>query len=302
LLTYGNLGRGRSNALQIEVNRRLSSGFLFNASYTLLDQKSSALDTGNSSLGGTAYNQFKPENDFGTDSFVSRHRFIAYGVWDVPFGKGRRFGSSAPTAADLIAGGWQVSWNMFAKSGYGFTPYWLCNNCGVATLGNIFSTSIDPIGGFSSSNGFRPIVVGEPNRRSGDRFFDPTAFALPPTGADLFDNPNVAKRNLLRGPGTWGANLGVAKNFRFGERVRLKLGAEFNNIFNHPLISPDADTATGISNLGSFSIRVNPANKKVEIDPSSVDRNLLFGRFIDSFSQENIDSRRTVRITLRLTF
>jgi len=302
LLTYGNFGRGQSHAMQVEVNRRFAGGFLFNASYTLLDQKSSALDTGNSSLGGTSYNQFKPDNDYGTDGFVSRHRFVAYGVIELPFGHGRKFGSSAPKAADLVAGGWRVSWNMFAKSGYGYTPYWLCNNCGPATLGNIASTSIDPIGGFSSSNGFRPIVTGDPQVRSGDRFFNPDAFGLPPAGVDVLDNPKVARRNLLRGPGTWGTNLGVNKTFRFGEKAQLRFGAEFNNVFNHPLISPDLDTATGISNLGSFDIRVNPTTRKVEIDPDSIDRNADFGRFFDSFGQENIDSRRTVRLTLRLTF
>ena len=302
LLTYGNFGRGKSHGLQVEVNRRFAGGFLFNASYTLLDQKSSALDTGNSSLGGTSYNQFKPDNDYGTDGFVSRHRFVAYGVIELPFGHGRKFGSSAPKAADLVAGGWQVSWNMFAKSGYGYTPYWLCNSCGPATLGNLASTSIDPIGGFSSSNGFRPIVNGDPQVRSGDRFFNPDAFGLPPTGADVLDNPKVARRNLLRGPGTWGTNLGVNKTFRFSEKAQLRFGAEINNVFNHPLISPDLDTATGISNLGSFDIRVNPTTKKVEIDPDSVDRNVNFGRFSDSFGQENIDSRRIIRLTLRLTF
>lgn len=301
LLTYGNFGRGRSHAFQVEVNRRLAGGFLFNASYTLLDQKSTAADTGNSSLGGTSYNQFMPENDYGTEGFVSRHRFVAYGVLEVPFGKGRKFGSSTPTAVDLVAGGWQVSWNLFAKSGYGFTPWWGCNNCGPATLGNIYATSIDPIGGFSSG-GFRPLVVGNPNQKSGDRYFNPDALGLPPVGADLFDNPNVAKRNLLRGPGTWGANLGIAKNFSFGEKVKMRLGAEFNNIFNHRLLSPDFDTSLGISNLGTFDIRVNPTTRKVEIDPASVDRNVDFGRFFDSFSQENIDNRRTVRLTLRLTF
>jgi len=302
LLTYGNFGRGKSNALQVEVNRRFAGGFLFNASYTLLDQKSSALDTGNSSLGGTSYNQFKPDNDYGTDGFVSRHRFVAYSVVELPFGHGRKFGSSAPKAADLVAGGWQISWNMFAKSGYGYTPYWLCNNCGPATLGNIASTSIDPIGGFSSANGFRPIVTGDPQVRSGDQFFNPDAFGLPPAGADALDNPKVARRNLLQGPGTWGANLGVNKTFRFSEKVRLRFGAEFNNIFNHPLISPDLDTATGISNLGTFDIRLNSTTNKVEINPDSIDRNEDFGRFFNSFSQENIDSRRTIRLTLRLTF
>jgi hypothetical protein len=302
LFSFGNFGRGRSHALQVEVNRRFSGGFLFNASYTFLNQQSSAADTGSSSLGGTAYNQFKPENDYGNDGFVSRHRFVAYGVLEVPFGKERKFGVSVPPAVDLIAGGWQISWNMFAKSGYGFTPYWVCSNCGPATLGNIFSTSIDPIGGFSSSNAFRPLVVGDPHVRSGDRFFNPDAFALPPVGADLFDNPQVARRNLLRGPGTWGTNLGLAKSFSFGERFRLKLGAEFNNVFNHPLLSPDQNAAIGITRLGRFSIRVNPTSRTVEIDPGSVDRNVNFGRFFDSFSQESIDNRRTVRLTLRLSF
>jgi hypothetical protein len=40
----------------------------------------------------------------------------------------------------------------------------------------------------------------------------------------------------------------------------------------------------------------------VEIAPNSLDRNPDFGRFFDSFSQESIDNRRTIRITLRLTF
>ncbi|MGH9754459.1 MAG: TonB-dependent receptor domain-containing protein, partial [Blastocatellia bacterium] len=301
LFTFGNFGRGQSHALQVEVNRRFAGGFTFNASYTMLDQKSTALDTGNSSLGGTSYNQFKPENDYGTDGFVSRHRFIAYGVIESPFGRGRKFGSSAPLPVELIAGGWQLSWNMFAKSGYGFTPFWTCGNCSIATLGNIFSDSIDAAGGFASGNSFRPIVTGDPQQRSGDRFFNPDAFGLPPTGADLFDNPNVAKRNLLKGPGAWGANLGVNKNFNFSERVKLRFGAEFNNIFNHPL-RPPAGSDNSVANLGSFNILVNQATKKVEIDTVNVDPNENFGRFFDSFSQESVDSRRSIRITLRLTF
>ncbi|MGE0129741.1 MAG: carboxypeptidase regulatory-like domain-containing protein [Blastocatellales bacterium] len=297
LLTFGNTGRGRSHAMQFEVNRRMSNGFTFNLSYTLLDQKSSAPDTGNASLGGTVYNQFKPENDFGAEAFVSRHRFIAYGIIEAPFGKGRKFGSDAPAAVDAIAGGWQISWNMFAKSGFGFTPFWDCGNCDPVFPGNIGSDSVDAVGGFGGTS-FRPIVTGNPQVRTGDRFFNPDAFGAPPLGADVFDNPNVAKRNLLKGPGAWGANLGLDKSFRLGERFKLRLGAQFNNVFNHPLRPPSGDQSAGW--LGTINLRVNPANQRLEID--SLDRNPDFGRFFDSFSQENIDSRRTIRITLRLTF
>jgi len=297
LLTFGNTGRGRSHALQLEVNRRFSGGVTFSASYTLLDQKSSAPDTGNSSLGGTVYNQFNPEVDFGAEAFTSRHRFVAYGIIEAPFGKGRRYGSDIPAFVDAIAGGWQMSWNMFAKSGFGFTPYWECDNCDGIYPGNIASGSIDAVGGFGGTS-FRPVVTGDPNVRSGDRFFNPNAFGPPPLGADLFDNPNVAKRNLLKGPGAWGTNLGLDKSFRLGEKFRLKFGAQFNNVFNHPLRPPSGDQTVAL--LGSFSLAVNPANRQIRLD--TIDPNPDFGRFFDSFSQENIDSRRTIRLTLRLTF
>jgi Carboxypeptidase regulatory-like domain/TonB dependent receptor-like, beta-barrel len=297
LLTYGNTGRGRTHALQLEVNRRFASGFTFNASYTLLDQKSSAPDTGNSSLGGTVYNQFDPEVDFGAEAFVSRHRFVAYGIFEVPFGKGRRFGGDVPAAVDAIAGGWQISMNMFAKSGFGFTPYWICNNCDPFYPGNIGSASIDAVGGFGGTS-FRPIVTGDPQVQSGDRFFDPAAFGPPPIGADLFDNPNVAKRNLLKGPGAWGVNLGLDKSFRLGERFRLRFGAEFNNVFNHPLRPPSGDQTVG--ELGHFDLAVNQTTRQIQI--ASLDPNPDFGRFFNSYNQEGIDNRRTIRLTLRLTF
>ena len=117
-------GKGRSHALQIEVNRRFARGFMFNVSYTLLDQKSSGVDVGDSSLGGALYNQFNPNNDLSRDSFVSRHRLVSYGAYDIPFGRGRAYGTRYPNGRMRVLGGFQISWNMFAKSGTGFTPFW----------------------------------------------------------------------------------------------------------------------------------------------------------------------------------
>jgi hypothetical protein len=91
------------------------------------------------------------------------------------------------------------------------------------------------------------------------------------------------------------------KSFRLGEKFRLKFGAQFNNVFNHPLRAPGGNNQdTGVALLGTFNLAVNPTTRQIQVD--TLDRNADFGRFFDSFSQENIESRRTIRLTLRLTF
>jgi len=298
LAQYRNFGAGRSNALQIEVNRRLVKGLMFNASYTLLDQTSSALDTANSTLGGTTYNQFIPNHDDSRDAFVSRHRFITYTTYDLPFGKGRAFGGGVPTWADLAFGQWQLSMNMFAKSGTGFTPFWTCDNCDPVWPGNVGSEFIDAVGGFNQSS-FRPLVVGDPNSGRQPGFqWSPSAFAVPTVGADVLDNPKAAKRNFLTGPGTWGVNLGIRKDFRIREQVKLQFNAVFDNIFNHPLLSPND---INFASLGSFSVDVDP--KTLKLKPiTNITPNEKFGQLSSSFSQENVDNRRSIRLALRLTF
>ena len=302
LLRFGNFGHGRSNAFQTQFEHRYAHGLLLNLSYTLLDQKSTALDTGNSSLGGTVYNPFQPNHDYGQEAFLSRHRFVAYGIYDLPVGRGRQFGSSMSGWANAIIGGWQTSFNMFAKSGTGFTPFWVCNNCGPATPGNIGVASIDAVGDFNNTS-YRALVIGNVNQRNGNQIWNPDAFAIPSAGADVFDNPQVAKRNSLQGPGTWGVNLGVHKDFRFGERLIATFGADIDNVFNHPLFSPDSDYGGGggpFAMLGDFDVGVDPSTFKPFI--TNVNTNGDFGRLINTFSQEGVDGRRTVRLRLRITF
>jgi len=303
LVSYGNFGHSQSNAFQTQVERR-GGGFTFNASYTYLDQKSTGVDQGNSSLGGVPYNIFSPDSDYGEDSWVSKHRFVLYGLYDLPVGRGRKFGTSFSHWTDAAIGGWQTSFQMFAKSGTGFTPFWVCDNCFNSVRfvgpGNIATSSIDAVGDFGGA--YRPVVTGDPNHHVADQLFDPNAFGPPPLGADVFDNPTVAKRNLLRGPGGWGVNLGVHKNFKIGERVVTSFGADFDNVFNHPIRMPDADFG------GSFDLFANVGN--IAVIPTSpttlsyeyVAPNSDFGKANRTFSQEGIDSRRTVRLRLRITF
>jgi len=308
VLSYGNYGHAQSNAFQTQLEHRFSHGLMFNVSYTLLDQKSTALDTGNSSLGGITYNQFQPDSDYGIDGYTSRHRLVGYGVYDLPVGRGRQYGSSMSRWTDAIVGGWQTTFNMFAKSGTGFTPFWTCDDCSPIEPGNIGISSLDAVGDFNAEPSFRPVVLSNNfNQKTGDQIWNPAAFGLPSVGPDVFTQAGVAKRNMLWGPGTWGVNLGVHKDFRFSERVKVQFGADVDNIFNHPLFSPDADAGGGggvFAWLGEFNVRVDQTTGKLlPIDPvNDVIPNSDFGRLISSFTQEGIDNRRTVRLRLRITF
>jgi len=308
LLSYGNYGHAQTNAFQTQLEHRFSHGLTFNVSYAYLDQKSTALDTGNSSLGGITYNQFQPNSDYGVDGYVSRHRVVAYGIYDLPVGRGRPYGASMSRWADAIVGGWQTTFNMFAKSGTGFTPFWTCDDCGSIEPGNIGITSLDAVGDFNAEPSFRPVVVSSNiNQKNGDQIWNPAAFGVPSVGPDVFTQAGVAKRNMLWGPGTWGVNLGLHKDFHVTERINVQLGADADNVFNHPLLSPDSNAGGGggtFAWLGSFNVRVDQnTGKLLPIDPvNDVTRNDQFGRLISSFTQEGIDNRRSVRLRLRITF
>ncbi len=305
VIGFENFGHGRMNAFQTQVEHRFTSHLMFSAAYTYMDEKSTGLDTGNSSLGGVAYNIFDPNSDYGPEGFVSKHRFVGYGVYDLPVGRDRQFGSGMPKLLDAFIGGWQTTFNMFAKSGTGFTPFWVCDDCDPVEPGNVAVGSVDAVGDFGCGTCFRPVVLSNNySQRNGDFFWNAAAFGPPPVGADLFNNPAIAKRNMLWGPGTWGVNLGVHKFFSFGERVKAEVGADVDNLFNHPLLSPDLNYGGGggpFAMLGDFNLQVNQTTGQL-LPITQINTNPSFGQLINSFSQEGIDSRRAIRLRLRITF
>lgn len=301
---WKNTGHGRSDAFQVEFNHRPAKGLMLSASYTYLNQMSNPADSGNSSLGTSEYNFLAPGSDYAVDSWVSHHRFVAFGTYALPFGRGRGFGSSMPKWLDAIVGGWESSFNMFAKTGTYFTPFWACNNCGPVYPGNLGSSDVDATGDYQGWQSYRANVLSNNiYTNNGSVIWNSAAFGLPSLGADLFTNPAVAKRNMLLGPGAWGVNLGVNKEFKIGERVAAKFGVDIDNLFNHRLLMPTINDAGGggtMAQVGDFDIGVDPATMKPTI--ANVNVNPDFGKLINGNNQEGVDSRRTMRFRLRITF
>ena len=319
LLTYGNFAYGNSNALQAQIVRRPKKGLFLNISYTYLDQKSTIGDTANSSLGSVPYNPFTPSADYSTDGFVSHHRLVAYGTYDLPVGRGRAYGSGMSKWVDAVVGGWQTTFNMFAKSGTGYTPFWVCDDCDPVFPGNVAAGSMDATGDFGFPN-FRPNIVNgnyyTGHGGSGAIIWNSSAFTFPSVGSDFFSNPAVAKRNILMGPSTWGVNLGIHKTFEVSERVKASLGADVDNLLNHPLLAPDLGDSGGgcgsgcFANLGDFNVLVNqtppPAGQQPALLPITSSQitflNPDFGHLIKSYNQEGVTARREIRLRLRITF
>ncbi|MEO6911717.1 MAG: hypothetical protein ABI158_12420, partial [Edaphobacter sp.] len=94
-------------------------------------------------------------------------------------------------------------------------------------------------------------------------------------------------------------------------------GADVNNIFNHPMLSPDQGDGGGcegcFANVGSFSLSVDqsvkgtPGNQPKILPIDTTDSaqytpNPDFGHLFRSYEQEGIDSNRSIRLRGRITF
>jgi Carboxypeptidase regulatory-like domain len=315
VIGFGNHGHSLTTSFQVQAERQ-AHGFSFSVAYTYLDQNSSGIDTGNDSLAGEDYNPFQPNSDYARDSFVSKSRVVAYGVYDLPIGRGQHFASGSSRPLDALIGGWQTSFNMFAKTGTGFTPFWDCSDCDPIMPGNVASGAVDAVGDFGGTS-LRPTITGSPysGREKGFQF-NPSAFGLPDIGSTLFSNPLAAKRNVLTGPATYGVNLGVHKSIHINDRVAVQLGADIDNLFNHAMLSPDFNAGGGggyFANLGSFALQVSqatplpgkqPALLPIDTNPNDglFIPNPSFGQLNNSFSQEGVSGNRTIRLRGRITF
>jgi len=205
---------------------------LLNVAYTYLDQKSTALDTGNfqalaaspttlSSLTVTTVSMATLQSiDWSRTVFtICRLERTPIRFLDGMLGKTQ---SSAAGQPHLIC---LPIWN-------GFTPFWICDDCNPVEPGNIGVSSIDAVGDFNAEPSYRPTILNSSfNKKDRRQYLECRRVRSAVRGSRRFSNPANAKRNLLWGPGTWGVNLGVHKDFHFGERVTAQLGADVDNVF-----------------------------------------------------------------------
>src|SRR5581483_6296601 len=222
---------------QVSLSHRYAGGFSFNVSYWFsksLDYLSSMTLAGASSqtLAGEndlAQNPFNLRAEHGPSLFDAAHRFVASGLWELPFGRSSRGASRA------LIHGWQLNTIITTNSGTPFTVY---DSANVA-----LQPSSPPITGYFAS---RPDAVHNPNTgaRSLNQWMPRSAFRRldPITEAGQFGN---AGRNIVRAAGFANVDVSVMKNFRLSEGARVQFRAESFNVTNRPNFGlPVADIAS----------------------------------------------------------
>lgn len=206
------LASGSYNSMLLRLERRLAGGLLLQASYTWAKLLNDYSDSAVGDESATYSDFYNRRADWGPDGNDIRHRLTWSSVWELPFGKGKRFLADHP--ARWIAGGWSLGALFFAQTGAPFTV--------TAQVNSTNAFSAGPL---------RADVLRNPavSSRTLDRWFDTEAFRQPAPFA--FGNQGV---NILRGDGKISTDLSLIRSFYFTETIRLQFRAEFLNATNHP--------------------------------------------------------------------
>jgi hypothetical protein len=215
-------GMSNYHALQVNLQKRFSDGLSATANYTW----SRLLDTGGVGNGAAFLDATAIEDiyDFAGEYSLSTldvpHRFVAAWSYELPVGRGKRFGKGWGGFVNALLGGWQTSGSWTWQSG---TPF------------PIVATNTLPIGAATRRPDRLPgnASLGKQardNARRGGSWFDTNLFAVP---AD-FTLGNAARTYTdVRRDTYKNVNLSFLKNWFWAEgRQKLQLRAEFLNVFN----------------------------------------------------------------------
>jgi hypothetical protein len=235
------IGRSEYNSLQVQLERRFSRGLQYLLAYTFSKTK----DNGSGAFDATDTGGYFFVDDFTTSGLDFPHVFSFSNVWEVPFGRGRRFAGDLPHAVDVVLGGWQLNSIFRWQSGQPFDVR------------------------ANGTGGVLVDVTGDPYAAGGGAFLNRAAFSRPPTvnigGSTFFTRAGNLERNSLRAPDTKSLNLGLMKSFNFTEQTRLQFRSEFFNLTNTPQLFPPNRDLNDANNFGRFQGPQRFTNRQIQL-------------------------------------
>ena len=224
-----NYGDSHYQSMTARFEKRYSQGYTLSVGYTLSKTISDIGGDSNTWVVGPSNALFDPSYNRGLEANDLPHRIVISHLYELPFGKGKRWASSG--FASHILGGWQ--WNGIAIFQSG-RPILIT----APDVTNLFN--------FQYTNG-RADRLKSGVLTSGqtlDKWFDTTAFRR----ADPYTIPNDSlTQPNLRGPGRKSVDMSLFKNTRIGERYTVQFRAEAFNLSNSPFFEARNQT-TDVTN------------------------------------------------------
>lgn len=252
------------HALNLEVERRLVKGLLYQSTFTWAEDKGTD--------GVTPENTYDLARERGMMQLLPYRRWVSFFVYELPFGKGKRFGGSMPGVLNTLLAGWQLSGTAVLRDGQNETPLWRMSD--IHGIANTTSATAPQVN-------YRPNCASDPNfshdQQTVGAWYNVSAFSLPTTPGVFGD----CERGVIHGPGTRVLHGGLYKTLRAGERVSIRLGAQATNILNH----------TNYGNLSANALRIDNTSAR--------------GRITGSYTSGAVGDAagpRVIRLDLRLEF
>lgn len=257
LSAFSTVGSSDYHGATFSARQRLA-GVTWDLNYTFSKSLDEASGLQSGDLFGSTFvlNAFKLKDQRTISDFDLTHVVNFNGVWDIPIGKGRRFGSGMNKVLNAFVGGWQLSGIFRYDSGYPMLGFF--DQTGWQTNWQIRSYNTQ----------LRPVTTGT--------FFGSAATSCTSgcTLPNLFANPNDAyasfrtphpgetgTRNPVRFPSSTNLDAGLAKSFDmpWKEGHSMTFRWDVFNVANHPVFSGQATTLIGYtgssatSNFGRFT-------------------------------------------------
>lgn len=239
------------NSLQVVFRQRLTAGLELTANYTYSKSLTDSFGYyGVSNISGQYYQQdsYNMAAEWGPSGFDIRHALSVSGSYDLPFGRGKRFGTNMNRVVDEIVGGWKLSGTNVSYTAFPLT----------ASSPSNYSNKVNSAS--SRPQQFRPLHV---TGRSLNNWFGTSPGVLDVCAANVNDGtcvfgqqPSNTFGNVrpmsLRGPGYQQIDMSVFKSFPVWREHRLDFRGDFFNAFNIASYNAPDNTITD-SNFGQVT-------------------------------------------------
>jgi hypothetical protein len=237
---FCNCANNRYDSFQGMVTVKAAAGYTVNGNYTY--QKVQGDGWG----GNEAYTFLYDRSlGYGQNPDMPRNSAVISQNWDLPFGRGRKFGANMNRFVDMALGGWTIGGITTFYSGLPFMP----------TLEN-YGTNVQP---YTGPNNRPDVGTGSPytankNRNQWITGITSGAYAFP--ASNTFGNWPI---NNLYGPIFINQDASLSKFFNFTERAKFQLRMDATNAFNHTNLGmPNNDVqAANVGQITSLAFTGN---------------------------------------------